>query len=385
MKRINMAHPHLFGKALLFILLIQLTGCKAPYPELEDGMYAEFITNKGIMVAKLEQEKTPTTVANFVSLAEGTNTLVADSLKKKNFYDGLVFHRVIPDFMIQGGDPNGDGSGNPGYRFNDEFHPDLKHDKKGILAMANSGFGTNGSQFYITHKATPWLDAYDEEGYPKDCEDRRVSCHTVFGEVVLGLEVVDSIEQNDTIQHIKIIRKGKLAKKFDAPEVFKNQLAKAERMEKEKAAKAEAIVKASKEKFDAQQLEATTMDSGLQYYISEKGTGEKLPEDAEVLVHYAVYFENGKLLETSKLETAEALDAVNPKRKAMDRYQPITANIGPNAGMIPGFKEGLQQLSVGDKATLFIPYHLAYGESGTRGIPGKSNLIFEVDIIKLLK
>ncbi|XCF06027.1 peptidylprolyl isomerase [Tamlana crocina] len=385
MKRINMAQPHLFGKVLLFTLLIQFTGCKAPYPELEDGMYAEFITNKGIMVAKLEQEKTPTTVANFVSLAEGSNTLVADSLKKKNFYDGLIFHRVIPDFMIQGGDPSGDGSGNPGYRFNDEFHPDLKHDKKGVLAMANSGFGTNGSQFYITHKATPWLDAYDEEGFLKNCEDRRVSCHTVFGEVVLGLEVVDSIEQNDTIQHIKIIRKGKMAKKFDAPEIFKNHFVEAERLEKEKAAKAEAIIKTSKEKFNAQQSEATTMDSGLQYYISEKGTGEKLPEDAEVLVHYAVYFENGKLLETSKLETAEALDAVNPKRKAMDRYQPITANIGPNAGMIPGFKEGLQQLNVGDKATLFIPYHLAYGESGTRGIPEKSNLIFEVEIIELLK
>ncbi|UKM65047.1 peptidylprolyl isomerase [Flavobacteriaceae bacterium GSB9] len=372
-------------KVLLLSLIIQFISCKAPYPELEDGMYAEFTTNKGIMVAKLEQEKTPTTVANFVSLAEGTNELVSDSYKNKKFYNGLSFHRVVPDFMIQGGDPNGDGSGNPGYRFDDEFTPSLKHNKKGILAMANSGYGTNGSQFYITHKATPWLDAYDDEGFLKNCEDRRVSCHTVFGEVVLGLEVIDSIKQNDTIQEIKIIRKGKVAKNFDAPEVFKNHFVEAERLEKEKKAKAEAILNKTKKKFEEQKAKSTTLESGLQYFVSKKGTGEKLPEDAEVLVHYAVYFENGKLLETSNLETAEALDAVNPRRKAMDRYQPITAQIGPDAGMIPGFKEGLKQLHVGDKATLFVPYHLAYGESGTRGIPGKSNLIFEVEIIELLK
>ncbi|WP_370478035.1 peptidylprolyl isomerase [Tamlana flava] len=372
-------------KLLTFTLLISFISCKAPYPELEDGMYAEFTTDKGVMVAKLEQEKVPTTVANFVSLAEGTNTLVSDSLKDKKFYNGLKFHRVVPDFMIQGGDPNGDGSGSPGYRFNDEFDPSLKHDKKGILAMANSGYGTNGSQFYITHKATPWLDAYDEEGHLKNCEDRRVSCHTVFGEVIIGLDVVDSIQQDDVMQVVKIIRKGKAAKNFDAPVIFKNHFIEAERLEKEKEAKAEAIIKASKAKFDKQQAQATTLESGLQYYISEKGTGEKLHEVAEVLTHYAVYFESGKLLETSKLEIAEALDVVNPRRKAADGYQPITAELGPDARMIPGFKEGLKQLSVGDKATLFIPYHLAYGESGTRGIPPQSNLIFEVEIVELLK
>lgn len=267
----------LANKIFLLALIIQINACKAPYPELEDGIYAEFITNKGTMVAKLEQEKTPATVANFVSLAEGTNTLVAEAYKNKRFYDGLTFHRVIADFMIQGGDPKGDGSGNPGYRFNDEFDPSLKHDKKGILAMANSGYGTNGSQFYITHKATPWLDAYDEEGFLKNCEDRRVSCHTVFGEVVLGLEVIDSIKQNDTIEQVKIIRKGKKAKNFNAPKVFENHLIEAERLEKEEKAKAEAIIKASKEKFDQQKAKATTLSSGLQYFISEKGTGKNCP------------------------------------------------------------------------------------------------------------
>lgn len=372
-------------KLILFFLFINLTSCKAQYPDLEDGIYAEFVTTKGTMLAKLTYEETPITVANFISLAEGTNTMVDSAYKKKKFYNGLVFHRVIDDFMIQGGDPLGTGAGNPGYKFMDEFTPELKHTKKGILAMANSGYGTNGSQFYITHKATPWLDAYDENGILKDCEARRVSCHAIFGEVLLGLEIVDSVKQNDVITELNIIRKGKEAKKFNAPEIFINHFAEAERIEKEKVAKKEAIIKANKAKFDKQKENVTTLPSGLQYVITEKGTGEKLPENAKVIAHYAVYFENGKLLETSKLEIAEACDVVNEQRKAQNGYEPLTCDIGPDASMISGFKEGLQQLSVGDKATLFIPYHLAYGESGTRGIPGKSNIIFEVEVIELVK
>lgn len=373
-------------KLLLLLLLINITSCKAQYPDLEDGIYAELITNKGVMLAKLEYNKAPVTVANFVSLAEGKNTMVDSAYKKKKFYNGTVFHRVINDFMIQGGDPLGTGAGNPGYKFMDEFNPDLKHDKKGILAMANSGYGgTNGSQFYITHKETPWLDAYDENGISRNCENGRVSCHSVFGEVLLGLEIIDSIKQNDTIEELNIIRKGKEAKKFDAPEIFINHFAEAERLKKEKKDKAEAILNATIEKFATQKKNTIRLSSGLQYVITEKGSGEKLPEDAKLLAHYAVYFENGKILETSKIEIAEALDIVNEQRKAKDEYQPLTCDIGPDARMIAGFKEGLQQLSVGDKATLFIPYHLAYGESGTRGIPGKSNIIFEVEVIELLK
>ncbi|WP_303317139.1 peptidylprolyl isomerase [Flavivirga abyssicola] len=367
-------------KVLSITSLIILASCKAQYPDLEDGLYAEFITTEGIMVAKLEHKKAPITVANFVSLAEGTNTMVDSIYKGKKFYNGLIFHRVIDKFMIQGGDPTGTGGGSPGYKFTDEFHPDLKHDKPGILSMANSGRNTNGSQFFITEVPKPHLD----NGY------------NIFGELVLGINIQDSISNVKTgsgdrpikdvvIKELNIIRKGKEAKSFDAPSTFNNHFAEAERKEKEKKARKEAIIKASKEKFDKQKNEATTLSSGLQYVVTEKGNGEKLPESAEVLTHYAVYFENGKLLQTSKLEIAEALDAVNEKRKAANQYQPITAGIGPDAGMIPGFKEGLQQLSVGDKATLFIPYHLAYGEAGTRGIPGKSNIIFEVEIIELLK
>ncbi|WP_445732179.1 peptidylprolyl isomerase [Mariniflexile sp.] len=364
--------------AILYILLACFSSCKAPYPELEDGIYAEFITTKGVMVAKLAYDKTPVTVANFVSLAEGTNTMVDSAYIGKKFYNGTIFHRVIDSFMIQGGDPTGTGSGNPGYKFMDEFHPALKHNKPGILSMANSGPNTNGSQFFVTEVPKPRLD----------------NRHSVFGELVIGLDVLDSISNVKTgtnnkpvedvvIKELNIIRKGNNANSFDAPKVFINHFAKAEKLEKEKAAKTEAILKASAEKFNKQKEQATTLPSGLQYIITEKGTGKKLTETSKILTHYAVYFENGQLLETSKLETAEAFDMVNEQRKAANQYQPIPADIGPNARMISGFKEGLQQLSVGDKATLFIPYHLAYGETGNKSIPPKTDLIFEVEIVEL--
>ena len=367
-------------KVLALLLFINLTSCKAQYPDLEDGIYAEIITSKGVMLAKLAEDKAPITVANFVSLAEGSNTMVDDKYKKKKFYNSTIFHRVMDGFMIQGGDPIGTGQGNPGYKFRGEFHPDLKHDKPGILSMANSGPNTNGSQFFITEVPKPHLD----NGY------------NVFGELVLGLNIQDSISNVKVgnknkpitdvfIEELNIIRKGRSAKSFDASEIFNNHFAEDERLKKEKKAKAEAVLKTTLEKFEMQRIKATPLDSGLKYFISEKGSGKKLPNEAKVSTHYAVYFESGKLLETSKLEIAEALNVVNKKRKAANKYEPITADIGPDARMIPGFKEGLQQLSVGDKATLFIPYHLAYGEAGTRGIPGKSNIIFEVEIIELLK
>ena len=367
-------------KFLSLVFIISLISCKAQYPDLEDGMYAEFVTTKGIMVAKLTYKKTPITVANFVSLAEGTNTMVDSLYTEKKFYNDLIFHRVMNNFMIQGGDPLGTGAGSPGYKFNDEFHPDLKHDKPGILSMANGGPNSNGSQFFITEVPKPHLD----------------NVHSIFGELVLGVDVLDTISnvkvasrnkpiEDVIIEELNIIRKGKDAKKFDAPNIFIDHFAEVERLEKEKAAKAEAIIKASKEKFNKQQETVITLPSGLQYYILEKGNGEKLNETNKVLTHYAVYFENGKLLETSNLKIAEALDVVNEKRKIKDGYQPITADLSPNARMISGFKEGLQQLNVGDKATLFIPYHLAYGEAGNRGIPPKSNIIFEVEILEIVK
>lgn len=332
---------------LTAVLILSFSACDS---NLEDGLYANIDTNKGEILVKLTFEQTPITVANFVSLSEGTNNQVDNSYSGKPFYDGLKFHRVINDFMIQGGDPNGTGSGGPGYAFDDEFVEALKHDGPGVLSMANSGPATNGSQFFITHKETPWLDGG----------------HSVFGKVISGQQVVDSIAQNDTILSIDIVRKGKAARSFDAPSVFDSYFAKKDKVKNDKA---EALTNLKNQ--------ATFTESGLGYVITEGGSGEAVSENKTINTHYAVYFEDGNLLDTSIKSVAEAYKKVNPKRS----YQPIPAKVGPEARMIEGFKEGLSLLKVGDKATLFLPYELAYGENGNRGIPPMSNLIFEVEIV----
>ena len=364
----------------LALLLATLISCEEKHNDLEDGIYAEFITSKGTMMAKLAYNKTPVTVANFVSLAEGTNSLVKDPYKKKAYFNGTIFHRVIANSIIQGGDPTGKGSGNPGYKFKDEFHPDLKHNKKGILSMANYGPNTNGSQFFITIVPKPNLD----------------NKHSVFGQLVSGFDVLDSIsvvktDKNDrpfndvVITELNILRIGKAAKKFNAPKIFKSHFIKEQQLKKEQKAKAEATLKATFKRFENQKTKAKTLDSGLQYYISKAGDGEKLHENAQALVHYTVYTENGDFIKTSKLEVAKALNVVDINHINLNKYQPIVADIGPDAQMIPGFKEGLQQLHVGDIATLFIPYHLGFGEAGGNTVPGKTNIIFEVEVLKLLK
>lgn len=371
---------HFLSKLSILFLTIFCSGCKSQYSDLDDGIYAEINTTMGKMVAKLHYKQAPITSANFISLVEGTNTLVTDSLKGKKFYNGLIFHRVIDKFMIQGGDPLGTGSGNPGYRFMNEIHPDLKHDKPGTLAMANAGPNSNGSQFYITEVPRPDLDKR----------------YSVFGELVIGLDVQDSISNVEVddrdkpldsvfINHLNIIRKGKEAKRFDAPRVFENHLIAEEQRQKEAKERKERILKETLAKHADQKEKATTLPSGLSYFISKKGNGDPLKETSKALTHYALFFEDGTLLDTSNLPLAEALGAVNERKKAAKMYKPITADLSPDAPMIPGFKEGLQQLAVGDKATIFIPYHLGYGESGSRGIPPKTNLIFEVEILSLTK
>ncbi|MFD2727208.1 peptidylprolyl isomerase [Hyunsoonleella rubra] len=380
-----MSSFNILTKELALFLLATVCSCNSEYPDLEDGLYAEFNTNKGIIVAKLHYDKVPITTANFVALAEGTNPLASKLYKEKPFYDGTIFHRVVENFMIQGGDPLGNGEGDPGYRFMDEFHPDLKHNKKGVLAMANSGYGTNGSQFYITHKETPWLDAYGEHGNLRDCEHPKNHCHSIFGEVVLGENIIDSIMANDTLRKLRIIRKGRSAKNFEAPEVFIENFSKADLKEQKRKAKIAKLKKAVKQKHTQQETEAIALASGLKYFISEKGSGPEIKEFDKAMVHYALFFEDGTLLNTSNLNLAEAMEAVNPKKKATKRYQPIKADLSPDAPMIAGFKEGLKELQVGDKATLFIPYHLGYGEAGGQGIPPKSNLVFEVEVLSLAK
>ncbi|UAB81127.1 peptidylprolyl isomerase [Marixanthomonas sp. SCSIO 43207] len=362
---------------LLVLIVLTVVACKSKYPDLNDGVYAEFITNKGTFVAKLYNEATPLTVANFASLAEGTNGMVDSIYKGKKFYNGLTFHRVIKDFMIQGGDPQGNGQGNPGYRFPDEIVDSLQFDSKGILAMANSGPATNGSQFFITLKATPWLDGR----------------HTIFGEIVKGQEIVDSIGNVETIKpgdkpkdsifmkEVNIINKGKSKVSH-----FTEQM---EKIEKRKKEKEERIAKVAKKKalgFDKLREEAEELPSGIKIYYNEKGEGKQPKEGAKVLMSYAGYFDDGRLFDSNRLEVAEQYENVDEARKAAQQYKPVETQYSSEARLIPGFREGLMQLSVGDKATVFIPSHLGYGQRGYPPlIPGNADLIFELELVDIVE
>ena len=308
----------------------------------KEGMYAKIKTNKGDIMLELEFEKTPLTVANFVGLAEGK---IKNNKKKvgEPYYDGLKFHRVIADFMIQGGCPDGNGMGGPGYQFPDEIHTDLKHSGPGILSMANAGPGTNGSQFFITHKETPWLDGK----------------HTVFGKVTEGQDVVDAIAQDDKIIEIDIIRKGENAKKFDSKAIFDKELEKLEKQAAEKAKKA-------KEAIDALKKGAKVTSSGLAYKIIKKGTGAKAEAGKTVSVHYT-----GKLSNGTKFDSS------------YDRNQPIEFELG-RGRVIKGWDEGISLLNVGSKATFIIPPDLAYGARGAGGvIPPNATLIFDVELVEI--
>jgi len=362
----------LLNYVLLIAFLILISCTPSKYTNLEKGMYAELTTTKGIILLQLEFENTPITVANFVSLAEGNNNHVVDSLIGKSFYDGLKFHRVIKDFMIQGGDYLGTGSGNPGYKFKDEFPKDetgkliLTHEGPGILSMANSGPASNGSQFFITHKATPWLDGK----------------HTVFGKVIEGQTVVDAIAQNDLINTVNIIRIGAEAKKFDAVSVF-------DEMMNEGVAKANELKKVAEETkalFDVKKAEAMETPSGLKYVITSTKNGVKPEQGAKVKVSYGGYFPDGKLFDSNFIETAKKYNVYDEKRDQQKGYEPFTADYGPKARLIPGFREGLQLLNVGDRALLFIPSKLGYGAKGAgKVIPPNSDLVFEIELVDIVK
>ncbi|MEY2739559.1 MAG: putative peptidyl-prolyl cis-trans isomerase precursor PpiB, partial [Bacteroidota bacterium] len=309
-----------------------------------EGIFAEFNTSKGKITVQLEYQKTPITVANFMTLAEGKNSQITGALKGKPFYDGLKFHRVISDFMIQGGCPKGDGSGDPGYKFDDEFVADLKHSGKGILSMANAGPKTNGSQFFITHKATPHLDGR----------------HTVFGHVTSGLDVVDKIVKDDVINSVKIIRIGKDAKKFNAEKVFTDYFAKKAEADKIEAEKQ----KVAKEKALKEFENAATTASGLKYIVLQQGSGNKPVATSNVKVHYTGMFLDGKVFDSS-VQRGETID------------------FGLNQ-VIQGWTEGVQLMAEGSKYKFYIPSKLAYGERGAGGvIPPNTDLIFEVELIKI--
>lgn len=357
---------------LLGVLLV--SSCKTSQrPDLADGLYANIKTNMGDIVVKLEAEKTPVTVANFVSLAEGNNSFVSDELKNKKFYDGLTFHRVMKDFMIQGGDYLGNGTGNPGYRFKDEFDPSLTHSKEGILSMANGGPKTNGSQFFITHAPTPWLDGV----------------HTVFGEVVEGMTVVDSIANVQVentkpvspviMETVTIIRNGSAAKKFNAPKVMaayfeEEEAAVAADMERKKAFVSEIM---------AQKSQATITPSGLGIYKVKEGNGIRPNLGEKVNVYYAGFLEDGTIVDTNVEAVAKENNSFDANRAAGGGYNPFPMDYVEDAQLIPGFREGLLSMNFGDKIRIFIPSHLGYGSAG-RGaaVPPNSNLFFELEIVE---
>ncbi|KAB2814159.1 peptidylprolyl isomerase [Phaeocystidibacter luteus] len=306
------------------------------------GLYVTFETSKGNIVAELFYDKTPLTVANFVGLAKGE---LENKVKQMGepYYDGLTFHRVIADFMIQGGDPQGTGVGGPGYQFGDEFHPELKHDGPGKLSMANAGPGTNGSQFFITHGATEWLD----------------NKHTIFGQVIEGQDVVDAIAQGDTMDKLVITAVGSDAESFEAAKVFNEAMESKKKAEEDKRkAEAEAL------KDLVAGMKQT--DSGLFYKTLKEGSGKVPTKGQLVSVHYTGKLKNGTMFDSS-----------------YQRGQPIRFPVGVGQ-VIPGWDEGIMLLKEGERAKFVIPSELGYGSRGAGGvIPPNATLVFEVELVQI--
>jgi peptidyl-prolyl cis-trans isomerase A (cyclophilin A) len=307
---------------------------------MENGIYAKFNTTKGSIVVKLTHDLTPGTVGNFVALAEGNleNKVKPQGTK---YYDGLKFHRVIPDFMIQGGCPQGTGTGGPGYSFDDEFHPTLKHNRQGVLSMANSGPASNGSQFFITHIPTDWLD----------------NKHTVFGFVEEGQDIVDAVAQGDVLETLEIIRIGDEAKNWNAVEAFRT-------FEGSRAKREAAEREAAEAKMEQLAAGFDKTESGLRYKMIQKGNGKKAENGKTVSVHYTGQLEDGKVFDSS-----------------IPRKKPIEFPLG-QGNVIEGWDEGIALLQVGDKARFVIPSHLGYGSRGAGGaIPPNATLIFDVELM----
>lgn len=311
----------------------------------DPGLYAYINTSKGDILIALEYRKTPMTVVNFVGLAEGK---IKNNAKPMGtpYYDGLSFHRVIPDFMVQGGDPEGSGRGGPGYKFPDEIDASLKHTGPGILSMANAGPGTNGSQFFITHKATPWLNGK----------------HTVFGRVIKGQEVVNAIVKGDTIEKVTILRVGADAEAFVADQATFDELVKGRGSRAEKQAK-EAQT-AQLQELKARFPNAKTTASGLMYVVTEEGTGASPTKGTQTDVHYTGKLLNGTVFDSS-----------------VQRGKPLSFPVGVGR-VIKGWDEGIMMMKKGGKRTLIIPPQLGYGERGAGGkIPPNAWLIFDVELV----
>lgn len=329
-------------KRLVFLFLLVIAACKSPkYPDLEAGIYADVQTNKGTVLVKLHDKEAPITVANFIALAEGNHPSLLVHLKEKPFYDGLKFHRIVPDFFIHGGDYTATGRGKIGYQFYDEFSTNEKgdltllHDQPGVLSMANSGPDTNSSQFFITRKATPWLDGK----------------YVVFGKVIFGQSVVDSIKVNDYIKKVAILRIGENAESFNAATVFLEGVKNNIPFEKKKG-------------IDS----AIVTDSGLKVLALKKGTGKKVNGALPTTAHYTLYTTNGLKIDSS-----------------IDRGKTIIFTLN-NDPLIAGWKEGVANMREGGKARLFIPSYLGYGSIGRAPLVApNTDLIFEIEILNVGK
>lgn len=331
--------------ALALIFAIMSTSCNESELELADGLYAEFSTTKGIIIVELFPEKAPLTVMNFVGLTEGDLDFAN---KKGPFYDGLTFHRVIEDFMIQGGDPEGSGRGGPGYRFLDETDNGLSFDGPGILAMANAGPDTNGSQFFITHVATPHLN----------------NKHTIFGHVVQGQDVVNAIRQGDSIDKLKILRIGSEASSYKADEAMFREI-EAQITER----RATAVEEARKEILNiiANRWPAAALDeeTGIYSVIRTEGTGSTPTPGTKLTVHYSGTLMNGKEFDSSRA-----------------RNEPIEFHVGKRQ-VIRGWDLALATMKKGERRIIILPPELAYGSQGIpqAGIPPNAWLVFDVELL----
>jgi FKBP-type peptidyl-prolyl cis-trans isomerase len=322
--------------ALAAVLPIAAEGATLP-----DGLYAEIKTARGTIICLLEYTKAPMTVANFVGLAEGT---IAANGASRKFYDGLTFHRA-EDWVIQGGDPSGNGTGGPGYQVPNETDPGLTHANEGVLAMANSGPDTNGSQFYITLKPAPWLDG----GY------------SVFGHVVQGMEVAKAIKAGDKMASVRILRVGADAGGFVVTQKGFEALVARAKTAKDEKAKNDRL--AALAKIKKQWPHLTTTASGLMYEVLKKGgSGESPGKGATVSVNYAAMLLDGKVIDSTAA-----------------RGQPATLRVDR---VIKGWTEALMAMKRGEKRRLVIPPELAYGSQGyANAIPPNSFLLFEVELI----
>lgn len=377
------------------LFLVFLISCTpAEYKDLNDGLYAEIQTNKGDILIELYAKDVPMTVANFVALAEGTNNRVADSLKGKKFYDGIRFHRVVDNFIIQGGDPTETGRGTAGYRFGDEFTRNeegalmYKHDDAGILSMANGGPNSNGSQFFITHKPIPHLDGKHSvfgktivnskqlSGLKKQFSDSLALDEAIDS---LRMAVVNNIKRLDTIETIKIIRIGAEADSFDEAEVFDRELSKFAESEEDRLKKEKDIETARYSKYLADkdvflakmdEAKAKKTDSGLRILkLKSNPSGQKVVVNKPIQAHFTLYTADGKKIQTTEENSKPFVFQLDDEQRPM----------------ITGFKEGVKNLRTGEKVRLFIPYYIGFGEAKYGPFPAKSDLVFEVEILEIGK